>query len=346
MPDFHLQRLMQGLVSSTCAISLAAAPWAPTLAALESSSLPPAWQTPGADPAASSQAQRLPHRPGAGGARPAGRPAPAIHHPGAHATPRPGGRPGGPGAGGAAITRPAPGLNQGNRPAGGWGNNGPVPHPAAGPTIRPALPPAVNRPGLGRPDRPVLRPTPSWPNGNHPLAPLPNRPGWNGPIAPLPNRPAWNRPGWNRPNWVLNRPVNINTINVRPSWWGPGWAGARPWRYGWYSGIPSSWGWWPGSSLAWGVTSLASAAIIAAAINNAVRDNNSAIDVTDSPYQLLFGSVSPEGEAGVSFRFLLGGEAYEASADCQRGWLNGRAPENPEEAQLIHAACQVAYANF
>jgi len=145
---------------------------------------------------------------------------------------------------------------------------------------------------------------------------------------------------------VFNHPVNSNTIPIRPSWWGPGWAGARPWRYGWYAGVPSSWGWWAGSSLLWGVSSLASAAIIASAITTAIREDNAAIEVADSPYQLLFGSVAPAGETGVTFRFLWEGAAYEATADCERGWLNGRVPENPEEARLIHAACQVAYANF
>lgn len=145
---------------------------------------------------------------------------------------------------------------------------------------------------------------------------------------------------------MINRPVNINTIAVRPNWWGPGWAGARPWRYGWYSGVPASWGWWGGSSLAWGITSLASAAIIASAINNAVQEENPTIDVSDSPYLLVFGSVQAVGDHDVTFSFVFEGAAYQASADCKSGLLNGRQPENPEEARLINAACQVAYASF
>ncbi|MFM7085740.1 MAG: hypothetical protein ACKOXO_01935 [Cyanobium sp.] len=140
--------------------------------------------------------------------------------------------------------------------------------------------------------------------------------------------------------------MNIDTIKVRPGWWGPGWAGARPWRYGWYRGGSPTWGWWSGSSVAWGITSLASAAIIAAAINDAVRDDNATIDVSDSPYQLVYGSVNAFGDHNVSFSFVFEGSAYQASADCQSGLLNDRRPENPEEAQLINAACQVAYASF
>lgn len=210
-----------------------------------------------------------------------------------------------------------------------------------GDLTRPALRPGPNRPNWNRPGGPSLS-RPDWdrPEWNRPGA---NRPNWNRPGV---NRPNWNRPGWNRPNWVINRPVNINTVNVRPGWWGPGWVGARPWRYGWYSGVPSSWGWWGGSSLVWGITSLASAAIIASAINNAVRDNTPTIDVSDSPYQLVFGSVSPVGDHDVTFSFLFEGSAFQASADCKRGLLNNRTPENPEEAQLINAACQVAYASF
>lgn len=194
------------------------------------------------------------------------------------------------------------------------------------------------RPGANRPD---------WnrPGANRPDWDRPGRPDWNRPGRPDWNRPNWNRPGWNRPNWVINRPVNIKVVSVRPGWWGPSWVRARPWRYGWYRG-PASWGWWNGSSLAWGITSLAGAALIAAAINEAVRDDASTIAVAESPYQLVFGSVTPGGDHDVTFSFLFEGSAYQASADCRSGLLNGRSPENPEEAQLINAACQVAYASF
>ena len=212
-----------------------------------------------------------------------------------------------PGSGSGVLIRPAPGFDRGNRrPSGGWVNTIP--------SRRPQL-----RPGLGRP---IL------PSGTRP-----GRPNWN--------RPAWNRPGWNRPSWILGRPLPSYPIRSRPAWWGRGWATARPWRYGWYR--PYRWGWWSGSSTAWGITSLAAATIIAAAINEAVNNDSPTIAVTDSPYQLVYGSVAPIGSDGVRFTFLYEGESYEGRAECTSGMLNGRSPENPEEAQLLNAACQVAF---
>lgn len=245
------------------------------------------------------------------------------------------------GNGGGSITRPAPGFDRGNRrPAGGWVNTVPPmrPRPIPGGLSRPTrpiqpLPPGLNRPSLSRPDlaRPGL-----------------TRPGLTRPGITRPDviRPSWSRPGWNRPNWIINRPVNITAINTRPRWWGSSWATNRPWRYGWYSGNPGGWGWWRGSSVAWGITSLASAAIIASAIKNAVRSNQSTIDVNDSPYQLVYGSVQAIGDHDATFSFLFEGSAYQATANCKNGLLNNRSPDNPEEAQLLNAACQVAYASF
>lgn len=210
----------------------------------------------------------------------------------------------------------------------------PRPRPQPGANTRPAPGPGIgdNRPGGNRPGTGANRP------GIGDNRPGVNRPDWN-------NRPNWNRPGWNRPDWVFNRPVNINVVNVRPNWWGPRWYTSRPWRVGWYYG-PSRWNWWSSSSLAWGITSLASAAIIASAINNALGSNTSTIDVSDSPYQLVFASVTPVGDQGVSFSFLFEGSAFQATADCSQGLLNNRPPVNQEEAQLINAACQVAFASF
>lgn len=215
------------------------------------------------------------------------------------------------GAGSGALTRPAPGFDRGNRrPANGWVDRVP-----AG-TIRPLRP----RPGVGSA---LDRPNPNW------------------------GRPSWNRPGWNRPNWVFSRPVRINQLRSRPAWWGPRWSSSRPWRYGWYnSGYNSRWNWWNSSSTAWGISSLAGAAIIGAAINNAIRDNRPTIEVNDSPYQLDYGSVIAVGTDNVSFSFLFANSSYEAEANCRQGNLNGRIPTNPEEARLMNAACQVAFGSF
>ena len=211
------------------------------------------------------------------------------------------------------LTRPAPGFNRGNRrPAGGWTNRVPG--------------------NGGRPIRPIR---PGWTRPNRPNRPTWNRPNWN--------RPNWNRPGWNRPNWILNRPVRINTIKVRPRWWGRGWRRDRPWRYGWYSNGPSRWGWWNRNAVGWGITSLASAAVIASAIDNAIDDDRPTVPVNDSPYDLVYGSVEATGEQTATFNFTLSGNAYQATADCGSGLLDGQAPDSPEEAALLNAACSVAF---
>lgn len=248
-----------------------------------------------------------------------------------------------------SLSRPVPGFDRGNRrPKGGWvdrtppGSLRPAPSPlrprpgSGGSFDRPR--PDWNRPGTNRPD--WNRPGSNRPDWNRPGA---NRPDWNRPNW---NRPGWNRPGWNRPNWVFNRPVQINNIYARPSWWGPSWYRSRPWRYGWYNGGYNRWNWWNSSSVAWGITSLASAAIIGAAINNALQQNQPTIAVNDSPYQLVFGSVDAVGSDEVVFTFLFGDASYEGRANCRAGTLNGRQPLNPEEAQLMNAACQVAFSTF
>ena len=65
--------------------------------------------------------------------------------------------------------------------------------------------------------------------------------------------------------------------------------------------------------------------------------------VDDSPYDLVYGSVEATGAQTVTFRFTLSGNAYQASADCGSGLLDGQAPDSPEEAQLLNAACAVAF---
>lgn len=326
MPASELRRWLRAAVSGGCVISLTITGSTPALLAAElaqgrfnrGGGGGGSMQRPSARPGGGSSMQRPSARPGGGGSMQ-----------------RPSARPGGAGA----IGRPAPGFDRGNRrPPGGWVNSVPAtrPRPLPGPVTRPALPPGG---GVNRPVRP-LPPGGGRPEGNRPGG---NRPDWNRPGG---NRPDWNRPGWNRPNWVVNRPVTINAIGVRPGWWGPGWAVSRPWTFGWFGGIPGTWGWWGPSSVAWGISSLASAAIIAAAINSAVRANSSTIPVVDSPYQLVFGSVVPVGDQSVTFSFLFEGQAFQASADCKRGLLNDRPPEQQEEAQLLNAACKVAFASF
>ena len=141
-----------------------------------------------------------------------------------------------------------------------------------------------------------------------------------------------------------NRRVNINDVNLYPGWARPGWGLARPWNYGWYGGWSTpSWGWWGARAAAWGIGSLATAAIINDAVNDAIDDHVSYIVVPNSDYQLLYGTVAPVGGSSVSFDVTANGSTYQLTADCNAGTLNGRDPGTPAEAELLNAACQVAY---
>ncbi|MCP9840402.1 hypothetical protein KBY93_07095 [Synechococcus sp. J7-Johnson] len=145
-------------------------------------------------------------------------------------------------------------------------------------------------------------------------------------------------------NWNTNRRVNIGNVNVNPGWARPGWGVARPWNAGWYGGWSSpSWGWWGARAATWGVASLATAAVINNAVDNAVSSNATYIVVPNTDYQLLYGSVQPSGSQGVSFAVTADGSTYQLSADCNQGLLDGREPSNAAEAELLNAACQVAF---
>lgn len=143
-------------------------------------------------------------------------------------------------------------------------------------------------------------------------------------------------------NW--NREVNFNNVNVRPGWARPGWGVARPWNYGWYGGWSTpTWGWWGARAAAWGVGTLATAAIINNAVDAAISDNQTYIVVPSTDYQLLYGSVQPSSSSAVTFAVTADGNTYQLSADCNSGLLDGREPQSAEEAQLLNAACQVAF---
>jgi len=143
-------------------------------------------------------------------------------------------------------------------------------------------------------------------------------------------------------NW--NRRVDVDRVNLYPGWARPGWGVARPWNYGWYGGWNTpSWGWWGARAAAWGIGTLATAAIINDAVDDAVDDHVSYIVVPNTNYQLLYGTISPSGSAGVMFDVTAAGATYQLMADCNRGTLNGQDPQSAAEAELLNAACQVAY---
>lgn len=214
--------------------------------------------------------------------------------------------------------------------------------------------PAIARPvgGFGRPDfnRPIERPA-DFPDRP---ADLPNRPidqpNWqrNDGNRPIINQPINSRPINSGNTIINNRPVNINNINARPAWVNRNWATARPWGgYGWYRGWNNpSWGWWGASAAAWGITTLTSAAIIGSSIDNAVSSNVTYIPVPNSTYTLYYGTVAPTNSSQVQFAFGYQGQTYQANADCQQGLLNGQPPNMPADAELMNAACQVAFSNF
>ena len=151
----------------------------------------------------------------------------------------------------------------------------------------------------------------------------------------------------NRPvnrNWTNT--VNINNVNVRPGWARPGWGVARPWNTGWYGGWGSPpWGWWGARAAVWGIGSLATAAAINNAVNASIAAQTTYIVVPESDFQLLYGSVQPSGNSTINFAVSANGSTYQLTADCNAGLLNGVDPASAAEAQLLNAACQVAFGN-
>ena len=253
--------------------------------------------------------------------------------------------------GNSGFSNAGAGLNRGSsRPTGGWSNNARVGAAAGG-----AGGPSLNRPAA--PNRPAAgtRQLPGAGQGGGQIA---NRDGnrdmnrdgnrninrdVNRDVNRNVNRNA-NR-NINRDvnrNW--NRSVNINNVNVRPGWARPGWGVARPWNYGWYGGWSTpTWGWWGARAAAWGVATLATAAIINESVNDAVSSNTTYIVVPNTNYQLLFGTVQPSSSNSVSFVMQADGNNYQLTANCNQGTINGQEPSNAEEAELLNAACQVAY---
>jgi len=141
-----------------------------------------------------------------------------------------------------------------------------------------------------------------------------------------------------------NRQINIGDIDLNPGWARAGWGVARPWNWGWYGGWSNPpWGWWGARAAAWGVGTLATAAIINNAVNDAVSNDVTYIVVPNSGYELQFGTVQPYGEASVSFVVTANGTSYQLTADCNAGTINDREPSSSQEAEVLNAACQVAY---
>jgi hypothetical protein len=102
-------------------------------------------------------------------------------------------------------------------------------------------------------------------------------------------------------------------------------------------------GWWGVRSAAWGLRSLATAAVINNAVNDAITAKQTTIVVPDTSYQLFFNSVQTSGDQVVYVVVSDGVESRQISADCSSSTLGGQEPSDAFEAQLLNAACQVAF---
>jgi len=67
--------------------------------------------------------------------------------------------------------------------------------------------------------------------------------------------------------------------------------------------------------------------------------------VPNSNYQLNYGSVDGVGTSGANFSYAVADSAapIKGEANCQEGLLDGQIPSSAAQAQLLNAACQVAY---
>ena len=122
-----------------------------------------------------------------------------------------------------------------------------------------------------------------------------------------------------------------------------GWTNNRPWSYGWYGGsYYNNWGWYPGQAAAWGLASMATFGVINSLVTSAQSNEVSYIVVPDSEYSLYYPSVTATGDT-VTFEADNGNSTARYYGNCREGTLNGGTPRNANEAQLLNAACQVAF---
>ena len=156
--------------------------------------------------------------------------------------------------------------------------------------------------------------------------------GIGGPASGAGVRPG---AGWGAPGVGLTRApaAAYGAAVYHPGWAGGGYWGARPWTTGWYGAAPLAW---------WGTAAVVSTAAVTSAVNAAVAQQTVWIVVPQTSLQLNYASVAAVGNGGVSFTYQRNGVSQGASGDCRGGLLNG-VPAAGEGAQLLNAACQVAY---
>ena len=193
-------------------------------------------------------------------------------------------------------------------------------------------------------------------SGSHPLYGAGSRTSWTGHNISADqfrrsSQGATNGSWGSVDNKRFNNPVNLETnfYNRNYSGWNNSWAnggywGNRPWGYGWYSWSPDSWGWWGSSSLGWGLAALAGADVITSLVNTASEQQSAVIAVPGSDYQLNYATVDSVGASGADFSYSVAGSPpLKGAANCKQGLLDGQVPSTAAQAQLLNAACQVAY---
>ena len=201
------------------------------------------------------------------------------------------------------------------------------------------LPPAAQarpiRGGVGGPASGAgVRPGAGWGAPGAGLTPAPGvgAGGLGGPASGAGVRPG---AGWGAPGVGLTRApaAAYGAAVYHPGWAAGGYWAARPWAYGWYGARPLAW---------WGTAALASTAAVTSAVDAAAAQQTVWITVPQTALQLNYASVQAVGDGGVRFTYLAAGASFSATGDCRQGLLNGTTAQG-DSAQLLHAACQVAY---
>jgi hypothetical protein len=106
------------------------------------------------------------------------------------------------------------------------------------------------------------------------------------------------------------------------------------------------WDWWASYAPAWGAVTLSPTVVIQTSVNQAVSANRETVQVPDSDFQIFYASIQPLSEDVIEFSFEYDNEVYDAKADCKAGLLNDEPPSAIEEAELMHSACTIAFADL
>lgn len=89
---------------------------------------------------------------------------------------------------------------------------------------------------------------------------------------------------------------------------------------------------------------MASATAITNSVNAAAAQQSTVIVVPQTGFQLNYASVKAIEPDSVSFTWTNGALSQAASGNCRQGILNG-APATAANANLLNAACVIAYGN-